>query len=50
MWSKDEIKETNFKNCTFYYFNDIIKIADFDFLIVNQSYKNIFVYDISYET
>ena len=25
------LKEINIKNCTCYYFNDIIKIEDFDF-------------------
>ena len=38
------------KNCTYYYFDDIIKLEDFDFnniLIDEKSYKNILIYDIS---
>ena len=27
----DKLKEINVKNCTCYYFDDIIKIEDFDF-------------------
>ena len=44
----NELKEINIKNHTFY-FDDIIKIEDFDFdiLIDEKSYKNILVYDIS---
>ena len=43
-------KKNKIKNCTYYYFNDIIKIQDFDLdniLIDEKSYKNILVYDIS---
>ena len=29
MDSKDELKELDIKNCTCYYFDDIIKIEDF---------------------
>ena len=41
------------KNCTCYYFDDIVKIEDFNFdnyLIDKKSNKNILVYDISYKT
>ena len=39
MESNDELKEISTKNCTFtctfycYYFNDIIKVEDFDFKV-----------------
>ena len=49
MKSNDELKETDIKNRKCYYFDDIIKIEDFDFdiLIGEKSYKNILVYGIS---
>ena len=31
MESDDKLKEINIKNCTCYYFDDIVKIEDFDF-------------------
>ena len=31
MDGNDELREINTKNCTCYYFEDIIKIEDFDF-------------------
>ena len=52
MESYDELKEIDIKNCTYYYFDDIIKIEDFDFdniLLDEKSYKNILIYDISYK-
>ena len=52
MESKDKLKEIVIKNCTCYYFDDIIKIDDFDFddiLIDEKSYENILVYWISYK-
>ena len=52
MESKDKLKEIVIKNCTCYYFDDIIKIDDFDFdgiLIDEKSYENIVVYRISYK-
>ena len=51
--SDDELKETDTKNRTSYYFDDIIKIEDFDFdniLLDEISYGNILIYDISYKT
>ena len=36
-----------------YYFDDVIKLQDFDLdniLIYEESYENIFIYDISYKT
>ena len=53
MESNDELKEIDIKNRTCYYFNDIIKIEDFDFnntFFNEKSHKNIWVYDISYKT
>ena len=41
------------KTCTCYFFDDIIKIKDFDFdnvLFDEKSYENFLVYDILYET
>ena len=41
------------QNVTCYYFDDIIKLEDFNLaniLIYEKSYKNILVYDISYKT
>ena len=40
----NELKKVSIKNCTCYYFDDIIKIKDFDFgnnLLDQKSYKNI---------
>ena len=45
MESNDELKETDIKNHTFYYFDDIIKFEDFNpdnILIDEKSYENIF--------
>ena len=53
MESKDKLKEINIKNCTCYYFDDIIKFQDFDLdniLTDEKPYENIFVYNISYNT
>ena len=52
MVSNDELKEIDMKNCTRYYFGNIIKIEGFDFdniLVDEKSYENILVHDISYE-
>ena len=47
----NELKEVNIKNCLCHYFDDIIKIEDFDNISIDEiSYKNIAVYDISYKT
>ena len=46
------IKNNNIKNFTCYYFNDIIKIEDFDLdnmLSNEKSYENILVHNISYK-
>ena len=42
------LKEISIKNCMCYYFDDIIKIAEFDFnniLIDEKSYENISVFN-----
>ena len=49
----NELKEIDSKNRTCSYFDDTIKIKDFDFdniLIDKKSYKNTLVYEISYKT
>ena len=41
MESNDGLKETDIKNCTCYYFDDVIKIVDFNlnnFLIYEKIY------------
>ena len=45
-----ELKEIDIKNCMRYYFDEIIKIEDFDFdiLLDEKSDKNILACDISY--
>ena len=57
MESSDELREIDNKNCTCYYFHDIIRVADFDFdntllgeKSYENSYKSVLIYDISYET
>ena len=30
MESKDELKKIDIKNCTYYYFDDIMKVTDID--------------------
>ena len=49
----NELKEIDIKNPTCYYFDDLIKIEDFDvvnILIDERLHKRILVYDISYKT
>ena len=49
----NELKEICIKNRIFYYFDDIIKIEDFDFaniLLDEKSYENILMYNISSKT
>ena len=48
----NELKKVCIQNCTCYYFDDVIKIEDFDFdivLMVEKSYGNIWIY-VSYKT
>ena len=49
----DVIKQTNIKNRTHYFYNDIIDLKDFDvrlLKIAKKSYKNIGIYNIGYIT
>ena len=56
MESKDELKQTDIKNCACYYFCDIIKDKDVYFVDISldqklyETYKNILIYSISYKT
>ena len=53
MESNDKFKKINIKNHACYYFNDIIKIEDFDLnnvLIDEKSFENILVCNISYKS
>ena len=53
MESNDKLKKIDIRNRTCYYFDDIIKIEDFDLgsiLIDEKSYENILVYNISYKS
>ena len=48
----NEFKKVRIKNHTCYYFDDIIKLEDFDIyktLIDGKSHKNILIKDISYK-
>ena len=48
----NEIKKVCIKNRLCYYFDDIIKLEDFDLdniLIDEKSHENILIYDISYK-
>ena len=47
------IKEINIKKWTYYFFNDMINIRDFDSSLLKidkKSYKNIGIYNIGYIT
>ena len=47
------IQKINIKNCTYYFFNDMINIKDFDPSLIKidkKSYKNIGIYYIGYIT
>ena len=53
MESSNKLKEVSIQKGTCYYFDNIIKIEDFDIdniFIDEKSCKNIFVYKISYQT
>ena len=48
-----EIKQINIKNRTYYFYNDIIDLKDFDARLLKidkKSYKNIGIYNIGYIT
>ena len=48
----NELKKFGIKNRTCYYFDNIIKIKDYDFdiLLDENSYENILIYDVSNKT
>ena len=52
MSSNNELKEFSFESCTFYYFDDIMRVVDinFDNILLDEksyqnSYENILIYD-----
>ena len=48
-----EVKQINIKNRTYYFYNDIIDLKDFDARLLKidkKSYKNIGIYNIGYIT
>ena len=48
-----EVKQINIKNQTYYFYNDIINIKNFDaelLKIDKKPYKNIGIYNIGYTT
>ena len=50
--SKDKLKKNDIKNCTCFYFDDIMKDIDINFsdiLLDKKLYENISVYNISYK-
>ena len=49
----ENIKQINIQNCTYYFYNDMVNVKDFDSSLIKinkQSYKNIDIYNISYIT
>ena len=49
----NELKKVWVKNCTCYYFDDLVKLEDVDFNNISlnkKSSENILVYDVSYKT
>ena len=52
-YKKGEVKQINIKNRTYYFYNDIIGLEDFDARLLKidkKSYKNIDIYYIGYIT
>ena len=48
-----EVKQINIKNRTYYFYNDMINIKNFDQILLKidrKSYKNIGIYNIGYIT
>ena len=48
-----KLKEIDIKNCSCYYFYDVMRVVDMDFCKIlshEKSYENILIYDISYKT
>ena len=56
MESKDELKETDIKNRTCYYFDDVMRATDIDFIDIllyeklYKTYENILICGISYKS
>ena len=54
MHKMGEVKQINIKNRTYYFYNDMINIKDFDARLLKiddkKSYKNIGIYNIGYIT
>ena len=53
MEKNNKLRKNDIKNCTWYYFDDITRIEDFDFhyiLIDKKWYKNILAYTILYKS
>ena len=49
----NKVKDIDIKICTYYFFDDIINVKNFDpnnIKIVGKSYKNILIYYIRYMT
>ena len=49
----ENIKQINIQNRTYYFYNDMFNIKDFDSSLIKidkKSYKNIDIYNISYIT
>ena len=49
----ENIQQINIKNRTYYFFNDMINIKDFDSSLIKidkKSYKNIAIYNVGYIT
>ena len=49
----EKVKQINIKNRTYYFYNDMINIKDFDARLLKtdkKSYKNICIYNIGYIT
>ena len=47
----ENIKQINIKNRTYYFFNDVINIKNFDLSLIKidkKSYKNVDIYNIGY--
>ena len=51
MEKNNEFRRGGIKNCTCYYFDDIINTKDLaNFLLDEESYQNVLIYDVLYET
>ena len=53
MESNNKLKETNIKNRTCYYFDDMININDLDrdnILLGEKTHENNIIYDVAYQT